>query len=200
MNQGILWTVIIVVVLIIGGVVLWNFQSQPSLETPSPLPTLEITIPTPEPTLEPTFAPPTPSVSVSTQKPGRSVTIDAATLTTNGFIAIHTDKDGKPGPVIGNSDLLPPGSPTGTTVKLSRSSRKGETLYAMLHTDVDGDGIYTFPGPDVPTTDSAGAVVVVPFAIGTPSVSPAAPAGSPQSSPTAAPLTGSTPAPTSVSY
>lgn len=193
MNQGILWTAIIILVLIILGLFVWNVQKEPTEEEESPSP-IALATPTPLPTPEPTLLPPpppTPSVTVSTQAPGRSVTVDSATLTANGFIAIHEDKAGKPGPVIGNSDLLTAGTHAATTVKLTRSAKKGETLYAMLHTDVNGNGVYEFPGPDVPTTDATGAVVSPAFTIGTPSQSPVAP--SPATSPAASPVAGSPP-------
>lgn len=183
MNQGIMWTVIIILILVIIGLFAWNVQTKPTEELPSPMiiptPVFELT---PEPTLPPPPSP-TPSVTVSAQEPGRSVTIDSATLTANGFIVIHSDKDGQPGLVIGDSDLLAAGTHAATTIKLTRAAKKGETLYAMLHTDVNGNGVYEFPGPDIPTTDVTRTVVSPAFTIGTPSPSPAVP------SPTATPIT-----------
>jgi hypothetical protein len=195
-NQGILWTVIVVLVLIVLGLLFWNAQTREPLAE-SPIPEEPFELPSPSP-LVPVFSPtptpsPTASITVSGQTPGNAVTIDSVTLTEPGFIAIHTDQSGKPGPVIGNSDLLPAGTFTGTSVKLTRRSKNGETLYAMLHTDVNGNGVYEFPGVDVPTVDSAGQSVTVPFTIGTasPSPSPAAGTTSLKASPVASPTTAS---------
>lgn len=172
MNQGILWAIIAVLVLIILGGIAWNVSRPPVAETPSLEPTLQVLTPSPEPTFSAAPLTPTASVRVSAQQPGRTVTIDEAVLPQNGFIAIHTDANGQPGPVIGNSDLLTAGTHVNTDIKLTRAARKGETLYAMLHNDADADGTYTFPGPDVPTTDAAGNIVMAPFTIGTVAASP----------------------------
>ncbi|MDP3685350.1 MAG: hypothetical protein Q8R32_00795, partial [bacterium] len=148
---------------------------------------LEVSSPSPAATTIPSPTALEPLVSVSTQAAGTSVTVDKAMLAKNGFIAIHTDDKGKPGPVIGNSALLKPGPNTAIAVKLSRRTRNGETLYAMLHTDVNGNGVYEFPGADVPTTDSTGAVIAPSFTIGTASSSP-----SPSPSASPSPASGST--------
>lgn len=197
MNQALLWTVIAILALIIVGMAAWNLRSEP-VEFASPEPT-EDTFPTLAPTPI-VLASPTPapvSLVVGPQEPGRTATIASANLATNGFIAIHADANGAPGTVIGVSALLTVGPQANVSVPLNRASRKGEVLHAMLHVDADGDGKYTFPGPDVPATDATGATVTVPFTVGvtaspTPSATPVSgvpgltlgtPVASPASSP-----------------
>lgn len=182
MGKGMLWGIVaVVVIVILVGIAM----SRPkTAEAPTPEAALELSSPLPATTPSPSPTALEPLVSVSTQAPGTSVTVDSATLAKNGFIAIHADDKGKPGTVIGNSALLTAGTHTAIEVKLSRRTRNKETLYAMLHTDVNGNGVYEFPGADVPTTDSAGAVITPSFTIG-------AAASSPSPSPSPSPASGS---------
>jgi hypothetical protein len=192
MNQGIIWTAVAVIVLLAVGFFAWNVLQQPAGEPLSPQ-LQEATIDdreTAAPTLPPTAVPLVSSLNVSPQPAGSSsVSIDSAVLAQSGFIVIHADSSGKPGTVIGNTDLLEAGAYRDTPVTLTRRTRKDETLHAMLHTDADGDGAYKFPGPDEATTDSGGAAVTVPFTVSSQSPSPAA---SPTPATTTAPATPAT--------
>ncbi|MEX0945785.1 MAG: hypothetical protein WD064_00280, partial [Acidimicrobiia bacterium] len=49
---------------------------------------------------------------------GTTVTVASVTLPSPGFIAIHGNADGAPGPVIGHSELLPAGTSTDVVVTL----------------------------------------------------------------------------------
>jgi plastocyanin len=104
------------------------------------------------------------SVSVSNQKVDNIIIVSSARLEVAGYIAVHEDKNGAPGPVIGNSALLTTGSYNDVSVTLKRATKVGESLYAMLHKD-NGDGVYKFPGDDLPVTDDAGKVVLAKFTI-----------------------------------
>lgn len=112
----------------------------------------------------PTTVLPSNSVSVSAQKAGKVATV-SATLGESGYVVIHEETDGKPAKVIGNLSVLPSGSYNNLTVNLTRASKDGENLYAMLHLD-DGDGTYGFPDEDFPIKDEQGNVVLVKFTIG----------------------------------
>ena len=68
----------------------------------------------------------------------------------SGFVVIHKVVDGKPGSVIGNSDILQKGEFSNVEVSVTDYENENE-LIAMLHYD-DGDSIYEFPGDDAPTT------------------------------------------------
>ena len=104
------------------------------------------------------------SIEAIAQPADSSVTVDSASFVAPGYIVIHEQVDGAPGPVIGSSALYEAGSFQDVSVALDRESVSGETLYAMLHDD-DGNAEYEFPGPDAPTTNEAGDVVVLPFEI-----------------------------------
>ena len=88
---------------------------------------------------------------------GTSVTIASFTLPEDGYVVVHADANGRPGPVIGQTELIEAGTYTNVPVRID-ASRAGERVHPMLHVD-DGDGVYEFPGADGPAT-SNGAVIV----------------------------------------
>jgi len=90
-----------------------------------------------------------PSITVNKQKvENNNVVVTRLFLDKPGYIVIHKVVDGKPGPVIGNSDLLE-GDNSNVNVKVLDYENENE-LIAMLHYD-DGDRSYEFPGDDIPT-------------------------------------------------
>ena len=96
---------------------------------------------------------------------GKTLTIDQAVFNgQNGFVAIHSDAGGAPGPVIGVTDLLNAGTHDDITITLTQPLEASATVFPMLHTDSDKDGKYTFPGPDGPAM-VGGKVVVFPIKI-----------------------------------
>ncbi len=130
----------------------------------------------PEPTTEPTAEPEmeeeamaetavTNAVAVADQTLGgdNTVAIDSVTADVDGWLVIHAQADGKPGPILGhapvqagdNSDVVVQIDPAGAT----------DTLYAMLHVDAGTVGEYEFPGDDGPAVDADGNVVTPPFAL-----------------------------------
>lgn len=90
-----------------------------------------------------------PSVTVSEQSiVSSTVTIDEVVSPGQGWIVIHIDADGAPGPVIGQSQVV-----TGTNANVAVTideEKATETLYAMLHVDAGEIGTYEFPGADKP--------------------------------------------------
>ncbi|MDX2163599.1 MAG: hypothetical protein SF162_19950 [bacterium] len=88
-----------------------------------------------------------------------SLTVDRA-----GFIVIHIDNGGSPGPVIGFTPLA-----VGTTANVRVSidaAAATPVLFGMLHEDTGEAGVYEFgtvEGADGPMRDSAGNVLVTPF-------------------------------------
>lgn len=121
--------------------------------------------PTEEMTEEPTEEMAANSVEVEDQElgEGNTVVVPSTTSEGPGWMVIHADEDGGPGPVIGwtaveageNSDVEVELDPEGIT----------ETLHAMLHVDAGVEGEYEFPGDDVPAQDADGNVVMAPFAL-----------------------------------
>lgn len=104
------------------------------------------------------------SISVVGQKAGDVATV-SATIRQTGYVVIHEETDGKPAKVIGNSNVLQAGSYDNLAVNLTRPSKNGENLYAMLHSD-DGNGTYTEVDEDLPIKDEQGNVVVSKFTVG----------------------------------
>ena len=111
----------------------------------------------PVPANTPAMAAAMPSVSVADQ-PIKDDTVTVAKVVSNGpgWIVIHADKNGAPGPVLGHA-AVKDGENTDVAVKLAAQGRT-ETLYAMLHTDAGKVGTYEFPGADVPVAMNGAAI------------------------------------------
>jgi len=96
---------------------------------------------------------------------GSSITVASVTLPSPGYIAVHANADGGPGPVIGHSELLPAGTSTDVMVTLDEPLAATDMLFPMAHIDVDEDGEYLFAPPDnavdLPAMDADGNVAVV---------------------------------------
>jgi len=65
-----------------------------------------------------------------------------------GFIAIHQDAGGQPGPVVGHV-AIPEGDSSDVVVKFDSPVTTG-AFWPMLHLDAGTKGTYEFPGPDAP--------------------------------------------------
>lgn len=94
-------------------------------------------------------------VVVSEQRPGRTVTGSIISLAAPGYLVIHEDNNGAPGAVLGSSALLQAGESTEVKVTLSRASRDGETLHAMLHFEKGGNTTFA-AAEDTPVPSSLG--------------------------------------------
>lgn len=103
------------------------------------------------------------TLSVLDQKSGEAVVVDQAQLLGGGYIAIHEDKEGAPGAIIGKSAYIPEGGVGGLSVTLDRPSQVGEVLYAVLLGD-NGDQILA-PDVDAPATDQTGNVIFSAFKV-----------------------------------
>ena len=100
---------------------------------------------------QPTAAGQAPSVTVADQ-PITNDTVAIADVFSAGpgWIVIHADKSGSPGPVLGHA-AVKDGDNKDVVVTLAAEGRT-PTLYAMLHTDAGTAGTYEFPGADAPVT------------------------------------------------
>ena len=124
------------------------------------------------------------AIYVAEQAPSRTVLVAVARLEKPGFVVIHEDNAGplrrsfneasKPGKILGTSGVLPAGETKNLTpIALSRMTKDGETLYAMLHFD-DGDGVFD-PSKDKPAIDSISKEpVMMIFTVSTDASAPAA--------------------------
>lgn len=127
--------------------------------TASPTPTA-----TDEPSPTPTAAPATGDLTVSDQSgDGSTVVVDEVTIEgSDGFVVVHADQDGAPGPVLGHAPV-PEGTTTGLSVPMDTPLTADQTVWPMLHVDAGTAGTYEFPGADGPVTVD-GEVVVAPLA------------------------------------
>src|SRR5215210_462265 len=80
---------------------------------------------------------------------GGSIVVAEVNATQDGWIAVHIDQGGKPGPVIGHA-AAPKGKTSNLAVKLEQDVPVGGKLWPMLHIDAGKIGTYEFPGPDAP--------------------------------------------------
>src|SRR6476646_5715830 len=91
--------------------------------------------------------------SDGTQLKVPDVTINGAA----GFIAIHQDANGSPGPVVGHV-AIPQGDSKDVVVKLDSKVATG-AFWPMLHLDAGQIGTYEFPGPDGPVKSGSDIVM-----------------------------------------
>jgi plastocyanin len=95
---------------------------------------------------------------------GTTITVVSVELPSPGFVAVHADGGGSPGPVIGHSDLLPAGTSTDVAITLDEPLTVDTALFPMAHIDTDGNGLYEFgavEGVDGPALTADGDVAVV---------------------------------------
>ncbi len=120
-------------------------------------------MPVPGSTVQETVVTIIPSIAVSDQTTStKTVKIASVTLDKAGYVVLHSEADGKPGPVVAKTGLLQ--ANTYTDIEITVELREGANkFFAMPHYD-DGDGTYEFPGDDVPITVD-GAVLVKPLTV-----------------------------------
>ena len=106
----------------------------------------------------------TPAVTVSDQDiVDGTVTVAEVDSDGPGWIVIHAQANGKPGPILGFAPVAD-GVNRDVVVKIDAANAT-ETLYAMLHTDAGKAGTFEFPnGPDTPVKVD-GKIVTPPFMV-----------------------------------
>ena len=115
-----------------------------------------------------------PSVSATDQEiVGSTVTISEVVSNGPGWLVVHAQADGKPGPILGYSPVSD-GDNQNVVVDLNLENATG-TMYAMLHTDAGEVGTFEFPNGDDGPVSVDGSVVTPAFAVsGLPMPVPAA--------------------------
>lgn len=103
------------------------------------------------------------AIYVSDQLPSISATIDFATLEKPGFVVIHESVNGKPGAIIGKSPYLDAGENKYVIVPLSRISKDGEKMFAMIHLD-DGNRMFEAAN-DLPAKAEYGEPIMMEFMV-----------------------------------
>ncbi len=100
------------------------------------------------------------AIYIAEQAPGENITVSVVHFETPGFVVIHEDTNGVPGKILGASGLLPSGeTKNAPPIALSRATKDGETLYAMIHLD-NGDGKFD-AAKDNPAQDKIGGAPVM---------------------------------------
>lgn len=92
-----------------------------------------------------------PSVTVRDQ-PVTNGTVTIARVVSDGpgWLMIHAQANGGPGPILGNAEVSDGvNRNVEVTIDITRAT---PVLYAMLHTDAGQVGVLEFPGPDAPVT------------------------------------------------
>jgi hypothetical protein len=110
---------------------------------------------------------------------GASVLIESLTLPAEGFIALYTDEAGARGELLGFGDLVSAGVIANVPVPFFVPIEEDTLVHAVLHIDMDRDGVLTFEPPDafidVIASSASGEPVDATAMIGLlPPVSPAA--------------------------
>lgn len=91
-----------------------------------------------------------PGVTVSDQpSDGTTITVTQVTAAEQGWLVIHANVDGKPGPVLGQASV-PAGTTNNVVVTLDSPLRETGPVWAMLHVDGGVAGAWEFPGADGP--------------------------------------------------
>lgn len=92
------------------------------------------------------------TISVNKHTPAASAVIDAVNLANPGFVAIHENQNGAPGPILGISELLPKGAHENIVISLSRKTVSGEELFAKVYAD-NGDAKFDSSDQEVKETN-----------------------------------------------
>jgi hypothetical protein len=91
---------------------------------------------------------------------GTTLTVAGAGIDAQGWLVIHSDNAGSPGPVLGYAPLVH-GVNSNIVVELD-SAPESDTVFPMLHYDTNGIGAYEFgsiEGADSPVRVSESVVV-----------------------------------------
>ncbi len=105
-------------------------------------------------------------IIVEDQSDGDILVISSLMLSKPGFVVLHkSTADGKPGTVVGSSSYLMENLDEELDIDISPIAKKGDTYFAMLHEDTNGNKKYDDEATDMPVKDSQGNVVMTKFTI-----------------------------------
>lgn len=107
---------------------------------------------------------PTGTLTASDQETdGQTITVDQVSIEgTPGWIAVHSDADGAPGPVIGTASIAE-GESSDVSVTLDEPLNETASVWPMLHVDDGEADTYEFgqvDGVDLPVTDGGSPVMM----------------------------------------
>jgi hypothetical protein len=99
--------------------------------------------------------------NVYANEAGDGIVVESALIDAPGFLVIHSDNGGSPGPVLGYLALTP-GWNENIAIAISDMSAAGTTVFPMLHYDTGEAGVYEFgtvEGADGPVRVGGNVVV-----------------------------------------
>ncbi len=91
---------------------------------------------------------------------GKAIKLPSVHTKDKGYIAVHADAEGAPGPVIGVSELLEAGETEDVRIKLTDRLDDSASVWPMLHIEDNGNTTYDFPNGDAPAKVDNQVVVV----------------------------------------
>lgn len=100
------------------------------------------------------------TIVVANQPAGDAVVVSLLSLEKSGWIAIHEDRDGALGNILG-ARRFNEGQYVAETVKLLRGTVGGATYHAVLHLD-DGDSNFNYK-TEIPVRDALGSLIAEDF-------------------------------------
>ncbi len=81
-----------------------------------------------------------------------AITVAEVDAPVAAWVAVQQDSNGQPGAVIGQT-LVKKGASKNVSVKIDVTKITG-TLWVVIHVDEGKQGVFEFPGPDVPALDA----------------------------------------------
>ena len=91
---------------------------------------------------------------------GKTIKVDEAVFQGSGWVAIHSDAGGAPGPVIGVSKMVAAGTTNNIEITLDKPLTASAKVWPMLHLEDNNNTTYDFPNGDAPAKVGADVVVV----------------------------------------
>ena len=98
------------------------------------------------------------AVVATEQRPARTVKVAQVYLAAPGYVVIHEDTDEEVGAILGSSDLLKAGENNNVVVTLNRSTKDGEKLWSMLHSEANSNTTFDL-SVDTPVESNLGGPV-----------------------------------------
>ncbi|MBA3653928.1 MAG: hypothetical protein H0W70_07010 [Actinobacteria bacterium] len=81
---------------------------------------------------------------------GKAIKLPRVYLKEKGYVAVHADAGGAPGPVLGVSDLLEAGDHKKVRIKLEKPLTSAADVWPMIHVEDNNNSTYDFPNGDAP--------------------------------------------------
>lgn len=130
------------------------------IKTPTPAPAPRPATPAPTPVTSPSTSMTDASIAVDAQSAGTTVVIRSMSLKNRSWIAIHDDRNGAPGNILGAQRFE--ANETVGSVSLLRATQAGMRYFAVVHMS-DDDMEFEFKTADAPLIGKNGGMVMAAF-------------------------------------